>query len=101
MKVYRGDRTIDGVTVTVDGGPLDSLAGVHAFSANGFEWSYEGAAPRQLAFALLADHWGDAQRALRHHDAFMRAIVANYGNAWEMTSADMDAAIANILPDAT
>jgi len=96
MKVYQGDRTIDGVRVSVDGAPLDPHFAVRTFSPNGFEWSYEGPEPAQLAFALLVEHWGDPARALRHHDAFMRAVVANFDNEWEMTSADIDAALANI-----
>jgi hypothetical protein len=44
-KVYAGDRTIDGIVVTVDGEPLDTHADMKRYSRNGFEWSYEGAAP--------------------------------------------------------
>ena len=99
MKVYRGDRTIDGIEVTVDGRPLDPRFDLKTFSKEGFEWSYEGAAPAQLALALLADHWGDAPRALEHHAQFMREIVANFGNEWEMTSEDIEAALANIFPN--
>jgi hypothetical protein len=96
MRIYRGDRTIDGIKVTVDGALLDPCCSIRTFSPNGFEWSYEGAEPAQLAFAMLADHWGDTERALRHHDVFMRVVVANFDNEWEMTSADIDAALANI-----
>lgn len=99
VKIYRGDRTIDGIRVTVDGAPLDSRVVERTLSPNGFEWSYEGPEPAQLAFAILADHWNDPQRALRHHDSFMRAIVANFGNDWQMTSADIEAALANIGPE--
>ena len=51
MKRYIGDRTIDGVKVTVDGAPLDPCTDVKEFTKNGFEWSYEGPEPRQLALA--------------------------------------------------
>ena len=37
MKRYAGDRTIDGVKVTVDGAPLDPCTNVREFSKNGFE----------------------------------------------------------------
>ena len=90
MKVYAGDRTIDGVKVTVDGAPLDPCLNVVEFTKNGFEWSYEGPEPRQLALALLVDHLGDNARAKAMVEPFMRAIVANFGNEWEMTSADID-----------
>lgn len=94
MKTYSGDRTIDGIQVTVDGKPLDPRADLKAYSKNGFEWSYEGSEPRQLAFALLMDHLGDAARAATLDEAFMRTIVANFDNTWEMTSADIDANLA-------
>jgi len=94
MKHYSGDRTIDGVKVTVDGVPLDPRTDVVEFSKNGFEWSYEGPEPRQLAFALLFDHLGDSDRAKASAEPFMQAVVANFGNEWEMTSADIDEALA-------
>ncbi len=94
MKTYVGDRTIDGVKVAVDGKPLDPRADLAALSRNGFEWSYEGPEPQQLAFAMLLDHTGDAALAQRLSEPFMRAIVANFDNEWEMTSADLDAALA-------
>ncbi len=93
MKHYVGDRTIDGVKVTVDSAPLDSCTDVMEFTKNGFEWSYEGPEPRQLALALLVDHLGDKDVAKANVEPFMRAVVANFGNEWEMTSADLDLAL--------
>jgi len=90
MKVYAGDRTIDGVKVTVDGAPLDPCVNVVEFTKNGFEWSYEGPEPRQLALAILFNHLGDAAKAKAMVEPFMLAIVANFGNEWEMTSVDVD-----------
>ncbi len=84
MKHYVGDRTIDGVKVTVDGASLDPCTGVKEFSKNGFEWSYEGPEPRQLALALLVDHLGDKDKARASVEPFMQAVVANFGNEWEM-----------------
>lgn len=94
MKRYVGDRTIDGVKVAVDGAPLDPCVDVVEFSKNGFEWSYEGPEPRQLALALLVDHLGDHGKAKAMVEPFMSAVVANFGNEWEMTSADVDEALA-------
>jgi len=86
--------------VTVDGKALDPRLDIHAFTPNGFEWSYEGAEPRQLALAILAAHLGDAAAANELVKAlvepFMKAVVANFGNEWEMTSADIDADLAAI-----
>jgi hypothetical protein len=89
-----GYRTIDWVKVTVDGAPLDPGTDVTEFTKNGFEWSYEGPEPRQLALALLVDHLGGKDRAKALVEPFMQAVVANFGNEWEMTSADLDEAIA-------
>ena len=100
MKRYTGDRTMDGIQVLVDGEPLDPRFDLQVIAKNGFEWSYEGDEPRQLALALLADHLGDDTRALALHEGFMRRIVANFGNEWEMTGANIDSALANIGADA-
>lgn len=97
MKRYVGDRTIDGVKVTVDGKPLDPATGVAAYSRNGFEWSYEGPEPRQLALALLVDHLGDKDAAKAAVEPFMQAVVANFDNEWEMTSDDLDLALRALL----
>ena len=94
MKRYVGDRTIDGVQATVDGAPLDPRVDVVEFTKNGFEWSYEGPEPRQLALALLVDHLGDKEKAKALVEPFMAAVVANFGNEWEMTSADIASALA-------
>jgi hypothetical protein len=89
-KVYAGDRTIDGIVVTVDGEPLDTYADRKCYSRNGFEWSYEGNAPTQLAYAILVDHLGDTAKAARLASTFMRTVVANFQNEWQMSSTDID-----------
>ena len=99
MKTYVGDRTIDGVQVQVDGRPLDPCLDIHEFTKNGFEWSYEGPEPSQLALALVADHTGDPKFALELAEPFMRAIVANFDNEWEMTSGDIEAVVAALRAD--
>ena len=96
MKRYVGDRTMDGVKVTVDEVALDPCLDVVAFTRNGFEWSYEGPEPRQLALAILVDHFGDKEKAKVTVEAFMQAVVANFGNEWEMNSADIEEALAVI-----
>ena len=94
MKTYQGDRTIDGILVTVDGELLDERHDIHSFTQNGFEWTFEGQESRQLALAMLAEHLGDSDRALALTEAFMSAVVANFDNTWEMTSHDIDEVIA-------
>ena len=93
MKRYEGGRSLAGAVVTVDGAPLDPRFDLKRLSATGFEWTYEGAGPAQLALALLADHLGDDAKALALHEAFMRAVVADLDNSWELNSAEIDAAL--------
>ena len=93
MVTYLGERTIDGVLVTRNGEALDPRFDVGVLCREGFEWTYEGPAPQQLALALLMDHLGDAQAARRHAPAFMRTVVANFGNEWELTGDDIDAVL--------
>jgi len=94
MKTYTGERAIDGISVLVDGKPLSPHDDELKLTDYGFEWSYEGAEPSQLAFAILSDHLGDAAAAKSLYRSFMEHVVANFDNDWEMTSADIDAAIA-------
>ncbi|MEI9924218.1 MAG: DUF6166 domain-containing protein [Bradyrhizobium sp.] len=93
MKKYIGDRTIDGIAVTVDGQPLSPHYDQLKLTEHGFEWSYEGPEPAQLAFALLYDHLADAAVAKQLHEALMERVVANFDNEWELTSDDLDDAI--------
>ena len=94
MKLYDGKRTIDGIVVTVDGAPLDERFDILTFDEKGFEWSYEGSAPQQLALAILADHFGDADRALAQVEPFMKSVIANLDNDWTLNSSDIDKALA-------
>ncbi|HEY2755940.1 MAG TPA: DUF6166 domain-containing protein [Pseudolabrys sp.] len=91
MKIYEGKRTIDGLVVTVDGQRLDEHYEVKRFTKFGFEWTYEGESPRQLAMAILYDHLGDKERAVRLSESFMKAVVANLDNDWVLSGAEVDA----------
>ena len=95
-RVFKGDRTIDGAEVTVDGAVLDPSLAVKTFTDHGFDWSYEGTSPLQLALAILVVHLGDPAEALELSEDFMIRVVANFGNEWEMSSTDIDTAIRNI-----
>jgi Family of unknown function (DUF6166) len=90
MKQYEGRRTIDGLVVTVDGKPLPEHYEVKQFTKYGFEWTYEGESPQQLALAILYDHLGDAARAIAMSESFMKVVVANLDNDWMLTGADID-----------
>jgi Family of unknown function (DUF6166) len=94
MKIYEGGRSLDGAVVTVDGRPLNPRFDLKRFSAMGFEWTYEGDGPRQLALAMLADHLRDDAKALALTERFMRDVVSVLDNAWSLTGEEIDAALA-------
>jgi hypothetical protein len=96
MKTYEGKRTIDGLRVTVDGKPLPEHYEVKKFTSYGFEWTYEGESPQQLALAILVDHLGDNARAIRLSEPFMKSVVANLDNDWTLKSGEIDNALKSI-----
>jgi hypothetical protein len=98
MKVYEGGRSLDGAVVTVDGAPLDPRFDIRRFSPAGFEWTYVGDGPRQLALALLAEHLGDERRALALTEEFTRTVIAELDNAWRMTSDEIAVVVKQLEP---
>ena len=96
MKRYEGKREIDGLVVTVDGKPLPEHYEVAQFTTWGFEWTYEGESPQQLALAILYDHLGDKTRAIGLSGRFMQKVIADLDNDWELTSSEIDSAIEDI-----
>jgi Family of unknown function (DUF6166) len=92
-KTYEGKRAIDGLVVTVDGRPLSEHYEVEQFTKWGFEWTYEGPSPQQLALAILYDHLNDKNRAVNLSEPFMKKIIANLDNDWTLTSEEIERAI--------
>jgi Family of unknown function (DUF6166) len=90
MTTYEGKRTIDGLVVTVDGKPLDEHYEVKRFTRYGFEWTYEGESPQQLALAILFDHLGNKEQAIRLSEPFMKKVVANLDNDWTLAGDEVD-----------
>jgi hypothetical protein len=75
MKRYVAECTPSGVEVLVqhsdapgDESPLNQPPG---WTPGGFEWGYQGAGPRRLAYAILTDLIAD-----RFGDAFMEEVVS-------------------------
>jgi hypothetical protein len=97
MKIYEGERTLRGTVVTVNGVQLSPRLDLHSFNRTGFEWTYVGPGPRQLALALLADHLGDDARAMAVSEAFMHHLIANLDNTWRLTSVEIDEALAEMI----
>ena len=91
MKTYAGQRTIDGLVVTADGKRLDEHYEIKRFTKFGFEWTYEGESPQQLALAILFDYLGDKERAIRLSEPFMKEIVANLDNDWTISGDQIEA----------
>jgi hypothetical protein len=96
MATFEGKRTIDGLVVTIDGRRLDEHYDVERFTTWGFEWTYEGDSPRQLALALLVEHLKDSARAKRLSEPFMKKVIANLDNDWALAGSDIDRAVAEI-----
>jgi hypothetical protein len=93
VKTYQGTRDIDGLKVTVDGHRLSEHYEVKQFTKWGFEWTYEGASPQQLALAILYDHLGDKDRAIELSGPFMRRVIADLDNDWALTEEEIERAI--------
>ena len=64
---------------------------VKQFTKYGFEWTYDGDSPRQLALAILFDYLGDGGRATALSGAFMKDVIANLDNDWRLTGDDVAA----------
>jgi Family of unknown function (DUF6166) len=90
MKVYAGKRTIDGLVVTVDGNYLPEHYEVKCFTRYGFEWTYDGESPQQLALAILFDYLGDKDRAIALSAPYMRGVIANLDNDWAISGDEID-----------
>jgi len=96
MKTYEGKRAFDGLLVTVNGEQLPEHTDVKQFTTWGFEWTYEGESPQQLALAILYDHLGDKTRAIGLSERFMKRVIAELDNDWTLTSDEVDAAVRQI-----
>jgi hypothetical protein len=103
MKTYYGRRDPEaGCVVTYRRAgadvvtPLPVRSDLYDDSPTSFDWGHNGAGPAQLALALLADHLGDDQRALRLHQDFKRHVVSALRDEWALTSDKIERAIADI-----
>src|ERR1700752_3459662 len=96
VKTYQGARDIDGLKVTVDGRRLPEHYEIKQFTKWGFELTYEGASPRQLALAILYDHLGDKDRAIALSEPFMQRVIADLDNDWTLTAEEIERAITDL-----
>jgi hypothetical protein len=79
-KIYRGERTPQGVNVTVNGRPLQHIV---RHSPTGFEFGYGGSGPADLAYSILCDCIGKDMAELLYQ-RFKWAYVARWGDSWEI-----------------
>lgn len=87
---YIGTRSIDGLSVTHAGVQVPQLTEVHCFCDAGFEWGYDGDAPRQLAFAVLTHRTNDQSLARNLTEKFTSEVVAVLDNDWVLDDAFID-----------
>ena len=102
MKVYKGARDTS-VTVCPETGDSYSLPyrlDLWNHSPTGFNWGYGGSGPSQLALALLADHLGNDQVAVKLHQQFKWQVIARLpiDEPWEISSQEIDAWLGIQLP---
>jgi uncharacterized protein DUF6166 len=96
MKIYLGYRDVTGAARVIVsdgdiGGPLHPRFDLANHSPTGFEWSYGGSGPAQLALAILADALGNDARALRFYQVFKWRVIARipHDDVWQMAQADV------------
>ena len=96
MSTYSGTRHANGMTfVSVNGRPLSTRKEARKESATSFDWGYEGrGGPAQLAWAILADHLADGERARRCYEPFLRSVIRGLpSQSWTLTGPEIDAAL--------
>lgn len=96
LKTEQGERQ-EPLVLVWEGGhprPLDPAPSqaLRNHSPDGFEWSYAGSGPAQLALGILLDCLGDEDEALEHYQAFKNAFLAprERDEAWEISSAQVE-----------
>jgi hypothetical protein len=103
--VYRGRRdptapVDEEVEVMADGESLDCRYDLLSASPSGFEWSYGGSGPAQLAIAILADAYDD-EFACEYYQQFKREVVSELPEeGWTLTKQDLDACRLEVIGDA-
>jgi hypothetical protein len=94
MKTYKGRREGHAALVTVNRHPLNPRLDLWNHSPSGFEWGYGGSGPAQLALALLADHLGNDDEALKLYHDFKRTVANLPSHGWTLTSEQIQNAVA-------
>lgn len=91
--VFRGKRDGEDKPVVTRNGKVFTAAASQRLwnhSPCGFEWSYGGSGPAQLALAILLSVTRDRDRAVYLHQAFKREYVSQWPREyWEVTAEEV------------
>src|SRR5882724_1514868 len=80
--------------VIANGLPLKPRLDLWNHSPTGFEWGYPGSGPAQLALALLADHLGDDEQAVKLHQEFKGMLITDLPfHGWTLTAEHIQHAV--------
>jgi Family of unknown function (DUF6166) len=106
MKVYRGTRTKQDVSVTAEDGDacrqLNPRHDLYNHSPSGLEWGYSGSGPAQLALALAADVIADDAKALVVYQELKFQLVSRLEfDGWTLTEEEILTVIREIYPEFT
>ena len=89
--VYQGYRGPEGNIVTVDGILLDPCPKVTLIPSSEFEWGYGGGGPARLAFAILAHHFGNEEKALSAYRGFRDSVIGDFReDSWSLTTSQIE-----------
>jgi hypothetical protein len=100
--VFVGVRVDDCLTVVrVNGKILDPRHDAVNHSPDGFNWGYSGSGPAQLAYAILAEEYGDDWDGIpQTYQIFKDRMISSIKDPmWIMTSQDVRSAVSNIRED--
>lgn len=108
-RLYSGTRDRDNVCIVhvafenAEGEPVvRALLNQGVESPAGFDWGYDGCAPRDLAYSILLDHFEQKDRyaiarkkAQEYHRAFAYYVIAKLSKKqWTMGTAYVDEMLA-------
>ena len=98
MNHYLGMRDPKGeAVVKLNGQPFDPSRSqrVRNHSPSGFEWSYGGSGPAQLALAILLEEV-DEDSALNLYQDFKWVVIASLEGEWMMDSNSIQSALESL-----
>jgi len=97
VTTYKGSRTAQVISVTVDDVPLQPRLDLRALSANGYEWGYVGSGPYQLALDILAHEFG-ARRALGNYRSFCENTIARLkSDGWVLEGDQIEQSLQGVV----